>query len=305
MLAVILVSLKRAGSRGVFYLQFLKRILDAVLGYVIKRKRFATLAVAAVAFHLPQTNYAAEVPFGSQNVISTAVYGARSVFAADLDGDGDLDVLSASYYYYDARIAWYENTDGAGTFSAQKVIDTSSEGDSSVFSADIDGDGDFDVLWASSNYDKIAWNENLDGAGSFGAPKVISTATNAPKSVFAADLDGDGDLDVLSASDYDDKIAWYENTDGDGTFGAQEVISTLADGASSVFAADVDGDGDLDVLSASRADDKIAWYENTDGDGNFGAQNVISTLADGAYAVFAADVDGGRGSRCPFRLDCG
>ena len=34
------------------------------------------------------------------------------------------------------------------------------------------------------------------------------------------------------------------------------------DGANSVFAADVDGDGDMDVLSASQYDDKIAWYEN-------------------------------------------
>ena len=41
-----------------------------------------------------------------------------------------------------------------------------------------------------------------------------------------ADLDGDGDMDVLSASDWDDKIAWYEN-DGSGNFGTQQVISAM------------------------------------------------------------------------------
>ncbi len=46
------------------------------------------------------------------------------------------------------------------------------------------------------------------------------------------------------------------------------------------FAADVDGDGDLDVLSASSGDDKIAWYENTDGRGTFRPQHVITTAAD-------------------------
>ncbi|MFQ6604417.1 MAG: fibronectin type III domain-containing protein [Fidelibacterota bacterium] len=76
-------------------------------------------------------------------------------------------------------------------------------------------------------------------------------------------MDGDGDMDVLSASYGDDKIAWYENTDGNGTFGAQQVITTLADGAQSVYASDLDGDGDMDVLSASYLDDKVAWYENT------------------------------------------
>ena len=49
---------------------------------------------------------------------------------------------------------------------------------------------------------------------------------------------------------------------GQGLFGPQQVISTNADGAFSVYAADVDGDGDVDVLSASRSDSKIAWYEN-------------------------------------------
>jgi hypothetical protein len=46
-------------------------------------------------------------------------------------------------------------------------------------------------------------------------------------------------------------------------------ITTNADGATSVYATDLDGDGDADVLSASRLDNKIAWYENKGG-GNFG-----------------------------------
>ena len=45
----------------------------------------------------------------------------------------------------------------------------------------------------------------------FGSQQVITTAAARPHSVYAADLDGDGDLDVLSASYDDDKIAWYEN----------------------------------------------------------------------------------------------
>jgi len=77
---------------------------------------------------------------------------------------------------------------------------------------------------------------------------------------YAVDLDGDGDMDVLSATQYDDKIAWYEN-DGSESFTAR-TITTSADGAYSVYAVDLDGDGDMDVLSASRYDDKIAWYEN-------------------------------------------
>ena len=73
-------------------------------------------------------------------------------------------------------------------------------------------------------------------------------------------MDGDGDMDVLSASFWDDRIAWYQNN-GSQNF-TPHTITSLAFGASSVFAADVDGDGDLDVLSASVLGNTVAWYDN-------------------------------------------
>ncbi len=60
------------------------------------------------------------------------------------------------------------------------------------------------------------------------------------------DVDGDGDMDVLSASWGDDKIAWYEN-DGSQGFTCHFNTTEAAD-ATLVVAADVDGDGDMDVL---------------------------------------------------------
>ncbi|MCP4048207.1 MAG: LamG domain-containing protein, partial [Gammaproteobacteria bacterium] len=106
---------------------------------------------------------------------------------------------------------------------------------------------------------------------SFSGENVITTGASGALLVTTADVDGDGDLDVLSASINDDKIAWYEN-DGSQTFTAH-TITTGANGAYSVTAADVDGDGDLDVLSASLNDHKIAWYEN-DGNETFTAHTV-------------------------------
>lgn len=228
--------------------------------------------------------------FGPQQVITTFADGAWSVFAADVDGDGDTDVLSASER--DDKIAWYENTDGLGTFGPQRVISTLADRARSVFAADIDGDGDTDVLAAPYLGHQITWYENTDGLGTFGSEQTVTTLVNGPHSVFAADVDGDGDTDVLSASVVDDKVAWYENTDGLGTFGSQQIITTSANGAQCVFAADMDGDGDADVLSASYSDNEVAWYENTDGLGTFGPQQIITASAQWAHSVSAADVDG-------------
>ena len=216
------------------------------------------------------------------HTISTTADDARSVTSADVDGDGDIDVLSASFN--DDKIAWYEN-DGSENFTAH-TISTAADGAFSMTTADVDGDGDIDVLSASFNDNKIAWYEN-DGSENFTAHTISTTASFA-RSVSTADVDGDGDIDVLSASYADSKIAWYEN-DGNENFTAH-TISTTADGATSVSSVDVDGDGDIDVLSASIFDDKIAWYEN-DGSENFTA-HTISTNADGAYSVTTADMDG-------------
>ena len=79
-------------------------------------------------------------------------------------------------------------------------------------------------------------------------PHTITTGAIGANSVYAEDVDGDGDIDVLSASEGDNKIAWYEN-DGNGNF-TTHIITTAADDAQSVYAIDVDGDGDMDVLSA-------------------------------------------------------
>jgi Subtilase family/FG-GAP-like repeat len=224
--------------------------------------------------------------FGTQEVITTQADGARCVYAADLDGDGDADALSASLN--DDKIAWYENL-GTGTFGPQQIITVQADWAESVYATDLDGDGDADVLSASAYDDKIAWYENLSN-GSFGPQQVISTQADGAAIVYASDLDCDGDADVLSASPNDDKIAWYENLGG-GSFGLQQVISTQAHYAKGVYATDLDGDGDPDVLSASLVDDKIAWYENLGG-GSFGPQQVISTQADGATTVYATDLDG-------------
>ena len=95
----------------------------------------------------------------------------------------------------------------------------------------------------------------------FGSQIEIPKISHDPQDIETFDLDNDGDLDVLVASSYDDKIAWFENLGG-GKTGPQKIISTNADSASSVYAIDLDNDGDLDVLSASFLDNKIAWYEN-------------------------------------------
>jgi len=217
-----------------------------------------------------------------KHTIDYAFDGAISVYATDVDGDGDVDVLGIADLADD--IAWWEN-DGSQNFT-KYTIDGSFSGASSVYAIDVDGDGDVDVLGAAELADDIAWWEN-DGSENF-SKHIVDGEFNGAISVYATDVDGDGDVDVLGAARLAHDIAWWEN-DGSQNFTKYTIEGTF-NGAWSVYATDVDGDGDVDVLGAAREGGWIAWWEN-DGNENF-AYYTIDGERYFPSSVYAIDVDG-------------
>ena len=120
-------------------------------------------------------------------------------------------------------------------------------------------------------------------------------------SIIVMDLTGDGQPDVVVASQVPSMVAWYQNT-GNGTFGPRRLISTALGYPTGVFAGDLDGDGLVDVACSSFTDNTIAWFKNLGGDptgGLFGYQpaapsanlRVISTAATSASAVTIANIN--------------
>lgn len=221
--------------------------------------------------------------FSEQKIITSEVGGVRSIYAADLTGNGTSDVLSASV----DTIAWYENQ-GVGRFSGPNAIArvegrrTHPNVPQNIYAADLTGEGLPDVLIAAGN--EVVWYANR-GDGRFSGPKKIATNVWEAQSVHAADLTGNGALDVLSASSRDNRVAWYENR-GSGRFSEQNTITREAEGAVDVYAADLTGDGPLEVLSASLEDAPIAWYDRT-GDGASSGDDPERTVKEQALIAFA------------------
>lgn len=154
--------------------------------------------------------------------------------------------------------------------------------------ADIDNDGDLDIVHSYSNH--LSWYENTNGAGAYVLNQNIGPSPYYARAAFAADLDNDGDLDLLTVSSGGSIIYWHENLNGAGNYGPAQTILTAEYGTNRVLAEDIDGDGFLDLLTAASLSDRVAWYRN-DGTGNFGAQQIINSGSQ-FMDIDTADVDG-------------
>ena len=97
---------------------------------------------------------------------------------------------------------------------------------------------------------------------------LVKNDFNGATSISSADIDQDGDTDIIGASYYSGEIIWFENT-GNSTWAEHTVTDSLLY-LWSVIPADIDGDGDIDLISAgigiSYITNSINWWENHKGE---------------------------------------
>jgi hypothetical protein len=209
------------------------------------------------------------------------VPGPAHAQAVDLDGDGDLDVAVASLgvlFPNDAPIGAVivlEN-DGRQTFTTHVLIDKVARV-SDVRAGDLDRDGDLDLAVAQFGYDhgETRWMENRGG---WRFESHLLQSLSGPINAEIADADGDGDLDIVSLVSQEwEEIYVFEN-DGRGHFTPRRIFGASNEdfGSSWITLADLDKDGDVDVVYSNgdafdyapptgRGWNGLQWLENRGG----------------------------------------
>ena len=253
-----------------------------------------------------QVDWIRQSPAGTftETPVSSVVLAPAHVTPTDFDLDGDIDLLIAEMGQIRpsnekiGTVTLLENR-GDETFEHHALLDGVARV-TDIQPGDFDGDGDVDLAVAQFGYDQgeIRWMENQGGL-LFESHQLLSLPGTIHVPV--ADMDGDGDLDITAVvSQTWEQIYVFEN-DGRGNFESHIVYGATNEdfGSSGISLADLDQDGDVDVLytngdafdyipSLPRPWHGVQWLENRGG-----LEFVYHRLADfpGAFSAIAADAD--------------
>jgi hypothetical protein len=208
--------------------------------------------------------------------------GPGSVVAADVNGDGKVDLICANGVGFTLSVLT-NNGSGGFALASSPFVDAEP---SAVVAADINGDGKPDLICGSFNAHTLFVLTN-NGSGGFTLASTPAVG-NGAISLAVADVNGDGRLDLVSANSDDNTLSVLTNNGSGGFVPA----STLAVGSdpTSVAAADVNGDGKVDLICANQRGNTLSVLTNN-GSGGFALASLLA-VGNSPASVVAMDVNG-------------
>jgi hypothetical protein len=236
-----------------------------------------------------------DATFGAQQTFACG-QGPTGIVAFDADRDGDIDLATANWYWNESDVSVLYNN-GAGSFLTRADFPIAGAQPYKLAAGDLDGDAwpDLAVSVATSTA-AVALLRN-DHTGHFAVPTSLppssSASVNGVPGVSLADVDNDGDLDVLYASG--DlvgpwgSIGLYRNN-GNGTFAALESLAVTVAGAHDFAVADVTGDGWPDILCVGYGNKYGYSLLRGNGSGGFVAEQNFRT-GEMARSISVGDID--------------
>jgi len=225
--------------------------------------------------------------FGPFREITRRADGARAVAAADIDLDGDLDLLVAATGA--GRVMTLENL-GAGDFAIPQAGFKTPPDLEEMVAADLDGDGDQDLVLASFSG---GWVDlHTFDSGQFSPPsrlRSFSAATGG--TITPTDVDGDGRLDLVLSILGQGDVLWFRGTPGllDPT---PRILISDQPAVADLTIRDMDGDGNRDLILAGPGfGGSVGWFPGQ-GSGTFSARIAIPTINFQPRNVATMDADG-------------
>jgi len=256
------------------------------------------------------TSTSGNISFSSMPVQVNASKNIVSMIIADVNADGKPDIAASSQNFPNCDVTVYTNASTPGSLSFVTKTNLLMDPEAfpgMVLAADLDGDGMPDLAFTESNSSLVYLYHNTSTPGgpvSFTAAPAASTGPaddgqgNAPNpfGLAAADLDGDGKIDLVAGNQSQNDLVLLRNTGSPGNinFTPEPATPAAVTQSGNIVISDLDGDGlpDVSVVAISGSD-QVYVYRNTSTPGQIGLAPYVNYLANSvAFWLAAADLDG-------------
>jgi len=178
------------------------------------------------------------------------------VEAVDINNDNHFDLLTCDES--SGKVAYLLNSGNNLTFTEQ-IVDNSFSFAHTFLARDLDRDGDLDILGAACQSSQIAWWEN---SGNFNFSRHSLGTVNGALWLEMADFDLDGDNDLIAGGMTTYFPSWLKNNGSQNFTKIDLGTGNPFTGTFQIIPADLDNDGDFDLVGAAWYGNKIAWWDN-------------------------------------------
>jgi hypothetical protein len=230
------------------------------------------------------------LPVATNTIIAIAQNGAFGVEIADLDGDGNQDIIGTTETA-DKLTVWYNDGAQPPAFTAQ-IVASGFNLISGVFSVDLDGDLDLDIIACSGEVNgRVTCYLNNGGSPVSWSAQNVDTNWGEAWEIAAGDIDSDGNMDIIGTSMTGDSVVWWRNDGMSPISWSRKSVDAAVDGAHSVRAKDIDGDGNIDLVGCGTTSRQVDWWKNGGDDPITWTKYNIDNSFTGWRSVRIGDID--------------
>lgn len=192
--------------------------------------------------------------------------GSAAVAAQDVNGDGRIDLFSSAPGEATSRVAWYENPGGDATGAWTRHTIGNFPG-TRVVLGDLDQDTDMDLVLIDPVNNQIGWyGRPVDPGNVWNGFLLAQFISNTPVDVKVADVDGNGQNDVIVPTETSGTLRWFTPVGGATLQWVENNLIDLIDSPGPIAVGLIDDDARPDVVAPLRAtdpaDDQVAWFRN-------------------------------------------
>ena len=222
-------------------------------------------------------------------VIDASFIHVMSVDAAYIDDDAHLDVVATSWQLNE--VAWWRNSGNVETGWTKHLVRSGYQHAHDAQCVDIDGDGDMDIVTASSTPGSVDICYNVNSSQPAWNCARIDSACSGAKSVRIVNLTFDTNPEIVVTADGANQIAWLRKVGEELPAWSKTIIDISFVGACFADVVDVNGDSKFDVIGVAWSSNQVAYWKCSDLEANSWTKQIVTSNLATPVRAFGRDLD--------------